>query len=91
MSRVRIPSELRPHADNRREVDIEGDTIDAILSNLAERYPSLGELLLGVAGGPGYTSNIYVNGRDVRELQALATPVGPHDTVVILRAMGGGT
>jgi len=25
------------------------------------------------------------------ELQALATPVGPNDTVVILRAMGGGT
>jgi molybdopterin synthase sulfur carrier subunit len=33
---------------------------------------------------------ILVNGRDVRHLQRLATPLAPTDTVVIFPPVGGG-
>ena len=34
--------------------------------------------------------NLYVNGRDVRYLDVLDTPVGDGDSVIILPAMAGG-
>jgi molybdopterin converting factor small subunit len=35
--------------------------------------------------------NVYVNDRDVRFHDGLATPVGDEDTVILLPAMAGGT
>jgi len=34
--------------------------------------------------------NVYVNDRDVRYRDGLATPVGEDDTVILLPAMAGG-
>ncbi len=34
--------------------------------------------------------NVYVNDRDVRFREGLATPVGADDTVILLPAMAGG-
>ena len=34
--------------------------------------------------------NVYVNDRDVRYRDGMATPVGPEDTVILLPAMAGG-
>jgi len=35
--------------------------------------------------------NVYVNDRDVRYRDGLATPVGDSDTVILLPAMAGGS
>jgi molybdopterin converting factor small subunit len=35
--------------------------------------------------------NVYVNDRDVRYRDGLATAVGPDDTIILLPAMAGGT
>ena len=35
--------------------------------------------------------NVYVNDRDVRYREGLATAVGDDDTVILLPAMAGGT
>jgi molybdopterin converting factor small subunit len=34
--------------------------------------------------------NVYVNDQDIQYLQKLDTPVGEHDTVILLPAMAGG-
>ena len=53
-------------------------------------YPSLRDQLLTPDGALNRFVNVYVNGRDVRYEQELATPVGAADTVVLLPAMAGG-
>ncbi len=41
-------------------------------------------------GGLNRFVNVYVNGRDVRYEQDLATPVTQSDTIILLPAMAGG-
>jgi sulfur-carrier protein len=90
MSRVRIPPVLRAQAENQKQVELEGDTVAAILAHLVERFPGLRPQLVGADGQVNRFVNIYVNDQDIRNLQRLETPVGPSDTVVLLPAMAGG-
>ena len=90
MSTVRIPPVLRASAGNNKQVEVGGDTVGAVLEALAARFPALREQLFTGDGGLHRFVNVYVNGRDVRFEQELATAVGPNDTVIILPAMAGG-
>jgi molybdopterin synthase sulfur carrier subunit len=69
-----------------------------------EPEATLGDLLRALAAryGPGFERwvlkngelwnlvLILINGRDVRQLQRLDTPLAPNDTVVIFPPVGGG-
>ena len=90
MTAVRIPPVLRASAGNNKQVEIPGDDVGAVLDGLATEYPALREQLFTPDGALHRFVNVYVNGRDVRYEQELATPVTEHDTVVILPAMAGG-
>jgi sulfur-carrier protein len=90
MTAVRIPPVLRAAAGNQKQVEVAGTTVGETLDALIALYPSLRDQLLTAEGGLNRFVNVYVNGRDVRYEQELATPVGPTDTVVLLPAMAGG-
>lgn len=90
MTRVRIPPVLRVHVGDQKEVDASGDTVGAVLKDLAGRHPGLGEQLFNSDGALHRFVNVYLNGRDVRYLGLLETPVGERDAVIILPAMAGG-
>jgi molybdopterin converting factor small subunit len=87
---VRIPPVLRATAGNNKQVEVTGATVGDVLGALIERFPGLREQLLTGDGQLNRFVNVYLNGRDVRYEQVLATPVGPADTVVLLPAMAGG-
>ncbi|HEX6507575.1 MAG TPA: MoaD/ThiS family protein [Chloroflexota bacterium] len=89
MSTLRIPPVLRNQTGGTREIEIGGDTVGAVLSELTSRYPSLKDQLFEGNQLQRYI-NVYVNDEDIQYLQRLDTPVGPRDTVVILPAMAGG-
>jgi molybdopterin synthase sulfur carrier subunit len=90
MTAVRIPPVLRAQVAGQKQVDVEGDTVGQVLDSLLESYPSLRDQLFTPDGALNRFVNVYVNGRDVRYEQELATPVGAADTVVLLPAMAGG-
>ena len=90
MSTIRIPPVLRASAGNQKQLEVEGDTVGAVLEGLAGQYPALREQLFTPDGSLQRFVNVYVNGRDVRYEQELGTPVGQADTVIILPAMAGG-
>jgi molybdopterin converting factor small subunit len=90
MSKVRIPPVLRAQAENNKQVEIDGDTVGAVVTALVERYGGLREQLLSADGQLNRFVNIYLNDQDIRYLQELQTPVRESDTVVILPAMAGG-
>jgi sulfur-carrier protein len=90
MSKVRIPPVLRAQAENNKQVEVEGDTVGAVMTALVERYGGLREQLMSPDGQLNRFVNVYLNDQDIRYLQELQTPVRDADTIVILPAMAGG-
>lgn len=90
MTAVRIPPVLRAQVGGQKQLDAAGETIGQVLDGLVTAYPSLREQLLTPDGELNRFVNVYLNGRDVRYEQGLATPVAAADTVVLLPAMAGG-
>jgi cysteine synthase/molybdopterin converting factor small subunit len=90
MARVRIPPTLRDSVGGAREVDASGATLRDLLSDLAERFPTLGGQVLEDGSELAPFVNVYVDNEDVRTLEGLETPVGENATVILLPAMAGG-
>jgi sulfur-carrier protein len=80
---------LRDAVGGTRQIDATGETVSAVLDDLFGRYPALRERVTE-DGELSHFINVYVNDRDVRYRDGLATPVGPDDTVILLPAMAGG-
>jgi len=65
-------------------------TVGDLLQALAAQYgPEFSRWVLD-HGDLGKFAIVLVNGRDVRQLQRLATPLAPGDNVVIFPPVGGG-
>ncbi|HSM32682.1 MAG TPA: ubiquitin-like small modifier protein 1 [Anaerolineae bacterium] len=90
MTAVRIPPVLRAQAGNQKKVEVTGTTVGEALESLLEQFPSLREQVFTQDGSLNRFVNVYVNGRDVRYEQELATPVGESDEVILRPAMAGG-
>ena len=90
MARVRIPPTLRDAVGGAREVEASGSTLRDLLSDLAERFPTLGRQVLGDGRELAPFVNVYVDNEDVRTLEGLDTPLREDATVILLPAMAGG-
>jgi len=84
--KVVIPSPLLSYT-GRREVEAEGGTLDALLTDLDRRHPGLRFRVVDEQGGLRPHMRLFVNGEHVRDL---AAPVGPADEVRIVQALSGG-
>ena len=89
MANVRLAPILRPSVGGSKQVSVHGNTLEAVLSELYQRYPALKEQIQPEQELSRFI-NVYVNDQDVRYLQGLATPVSSSDTVTLLPAMAGG-
>ena len=90
MSTVRIPPVLRETVGGSRMVNASGGTVAEVLDDLFAAFPALRDRVTE-AGQLSQFVNVYVNDRDVRYRDGLATPVGEDDTVILLPAMAGGS
>ncbi len=89
MAKVRIPPVLRAEAGGSREVEATGDTVGALLRDLADRLPSLGQKIYDGERIQPFV-NVYLDGEDVRTLEGVDTPVSDGSTLILLPAMAGG-
>ena len=89
MSTVRIPPVLREETGGNRTVEVHGATVAEALVDLFARHPELRQRVTQ-DGELSPFINVYVNDRDVRYRDGLATEIGPDDTVILLPAMAGG-
>ena len=87
---VRIPPLLRQTTAGQRAVEVDGDTVNAVLADIDRRYPGFRGQLFADDGGLRRFVNIYLNDEDIRYLGQLDTPVRDGDTVSILPAVAGG-
>ena len=90
MATIKVPPVLRPSVGGEKEVAATGDTVGAVLADLASQHPATREQLFGPDGQLNRYVNVYLNDEDVRVLDGLDTGVGESDTLVILPAMAGG-
>jgi molybdopterin synthase sulfur carrier subunit len=87
---VRLPTLLRPAAEGRSIVSVDGATIGEVLGSLQRAYPAVQGQLLTAEGALHRFVNVYVNDDDVRYLDKLDTKVSDGDVVSILPAVAGG-
>jgi molybdopterin synthase sulfur carrier subunit len=76
-----------------RDIEValpDGAVVRDILNRLGELRPILAERLLDEDGNIPRSVNVFVNGRDIRDLSGLNTPVTPDDEVTILPPAAGG-
>jgi molybdopterin synthase sulfur carrier subunit len=90
MSTVRIPPTLRASTGGAKQVQVPGSTVREVVAGLVTLHPSLESQLIGPDGDLNRFVNAFLNDTDVRHLEALDTPVGDTDTLVLLPAMAGG-
>lgn len=89
---VRLYAFLRELA-GERDIEValpDSATIHDLISRLVELRPVLAERLLDEDDNIPRFANIFVNGRDIRDLNGLDTPVIPDDEVTILPPVAGG-
>ena len=87
---VRIPTILRNLTGNQKQVQGQGDTLEALFLDLEAQYAGLRGRLVDDEGALRRFVNVYLNDEDVRFLGGLETKLGDGDTVTILPAVAGG-
>jgi sulfur-carrier protein len=88
---VRVPTVLRRHTAGEKKVQAAGDDLRALIADLDERFPGLGERLVDDRGQLHRFINVYVNDEDVRFLGGIQTPLEDGDVVSVLPAVAGGS
>jgi molybdopterin converting factor small subunit len=91
MSVIRLPSVLRANANGERAIEVDATTVGAAVQELVGRHPGLAGQLLTPDGELHRFVNVYLNGRDVRYLGGLDTPVEARDEIRLLPAIAGGS
>ena len=87
---VRIPTILRNLTGNQKQVQAQGDTLEALFADLETKFAGLRARLIDDDGTLRRFVNVYLNDEDVRFLGGLETKLGDGDTVTILPAVAGG-
>ena len=88
--RVRVPTPLRKFTQGSDEVDVNGDTVLAMLEDLEQKHPGIKERIMDDSGKVRRFVNVYVNGDDIRFLQNVDTTLKDGDSISIVPAIAGG-
>jgi molybdopterin synthase sulfur carrier subunit len=82
---VRLPSLLATQADGQGEFEVEAATVEHALRQLP-----VADLLFDEGGELRRLVNVYVDGKDVRELEGLHTPIADGGEIRVIAAVAGG-
>jgi molybdopterin converting factor small subunit len=84
---VRLPSALREYAGGAATLEIDGDTVGAILAELDRQFPGVGRRVIDEQGQVRRHVHVYVGDERMR---SMADGVGRGVEVTILPAVSGG-
>ena len=90
MTKVRIPTPLRPKTGGKSEVEVQASSIADMIDSLESAYPGIKERLCDESGEIRRFLNIYLNEEDIRFLEGKETPLQDSDEVSIIPAIAGG-
>jgi adenylyltransferase/sulfurtransferase len=75
---------------NGKEVDAKGSTLREALDSLGSKYPGLGDGICDEPGNVREFINLFVGGREMRNLEGERTKLRDGDTVYIIPSVAGG-
>jgi adenylyltransferase/sulfurtransferase len=87
---LRIPTPLRPYAEGRSEISVQGQTVGEALGHLTTQFPELEKHLFSDAGELRAFVNLFLGEEDVRHLQGVDTPLEKDDKLRIIPSIAGG-
>jgi molybdopterin converting factor small subunit len=90
MTKINIPTPLRPYTGKYPTVEVKAGTVAEALSALLSKHPDLRRHLYTDDGKLRSFVNVYLNDEDVRYLQKEATAVQDGDTISIVPSIAGG-
>ena len=85
-----IPAALRAYTDRQAEVEARGNTVGAVIADLAAQYPDIRKHLYKDEENLREFINVYVGDTNIKELGGLQTPVQDGDSVMLVPAIAGG-
>jgi len=84
-----LPTVLAKLADGR-EIASNGDTVGAVVANVAARFPNLAPRLRDETGQPYPFVTFYLNDEDIRFNGGFDAPVSDGDELTVVPAIAGG-
>jgi len=89
--KVRIPTPLQKLTKNQTEILVCGQNIQELINNIDSQHNGVKERICDERGNVRRFVNIYLNGEDIRFLQAEQTKLKDGDEVAIIPAIAGGS
>ena len=90
MPNLKIPTPLRPYAENQSTLNLSGQTVSDVLQAAINQYPELETHLFSEAGDLRPFVNLFLGEENVNQLQNLETKLKDNDTLLIIPSIAGG-
>lgn len=90
MTKIMIPTSLRPHVDGNSDVEVQGDNVGQVLAALADAYPELKRHLYDEDQQLVSFINVFVNDENIRDRDGENTVLVSGDELLLVPAMAGG-
>lgn len=87
---VRVPEPLRDLTGGRGQLHLDAGTVDAVLEQIRRTEPLLAGRLFEDDGSVRGFINVFVDGTELRLLEAGRREVGPGSVVAIVPSVAGG-
>lgn len=87
---IRISKLLSAYSRDPASFSLAAGSVLAALDELERTRPELHRSICDETGAVRRHVNLFVNGKDIRSLQRLDTPLGTGDVLTIVQAVSGG-
>jgi molybdopterin converting factor small subunit len=81
---------MKYYVDNQAEFSVPAATVQELISKVIEQHPSVKFHLVDSDGNLRRHFNIFVNGKHIRDLKGLDTPLEENDKVILMASAAGG-
>jgi molybdopterin converting factor small subunit len=89
MTRIHIPTALRPFTGGKASVEVQAERVGEAIDGLVSANPELARHLRDEAGKLRSFVNVYVGDEDIRHLAGLETVLGTADVTIVPSIAGG--
>jgi len=90
MPSIRFPHVMKYYVDNQAEFSVPAATVQEMIDQIVEQYPSIRFHLLDSDGQLRRHFNIFINGIHIRDLNGMATSLQEEDKVILMASAAGG-
>lgn len=81
---------MKYYVNNQAEFVVPASTVNELLAQVIEQYPSVKFHLVDAEGRLRKHFNVFVNGTHIRDLDGMETTLNDEDKVILMASAAGG-